>query len=175
VLSIPKVPYSFFQGRLELNWAELKEGMEKGVFNSQAAVDRAVDLLGGDPSNGFQSNLPDVESQLVDLAIADDDADRSRILDILAEGCSPREDDRVLIVLLAWLFENRSHYDDPLAEVEFVYAEFDYPLVMRHLIRWEPNYTSIRWGHLGDTEEQIRAGLLKRWRALLKDWGFDLA
>jgi len=41
-------------------------------------------------------------------------------------------------ILLAWAYEKRSSFSDPLGIVEQIYADFGYPDEIRHLIRYNP-------------------------------------
>lgn len=43
-----------------------------------------------------------------------------------------------LYLQLAWLFENRLTIDDPLGEVEKIYADFDYPEDVASFVRYMP-------------------------------------
>ena len=38
-------------------------------------------------------------------------------------------------LLMAWAYEHRAAYEDPLEIVEEIYANFDYPKEIRHLVR----------------------------------------
>lgn len=41
-------------------------------------------------------------------------------------------------ILLAWAYEKRSSFSDPLSIVEQVYVDFGYPNEIRHLVRYNP-------------------------------------
>jgi hypothetical protein len=43
-----------------------------------------------------------------------------------------------LFISLAWLFQNRNNFDDPLSEVEHIYSEFDYPEEIENFVRYMP-------------------------------------
>ena len=63
-----------------------------------------------------------------------------------------------LYILLAWLYENKDMFEDPLAIVEEIYVEFDYPEEIAHLIRYMP----IEEADLGSKEANL-GRLVTRW------------
>lgn len=44
-----------------------------------------------------------------------------------------------LYLILKWLYKNRSKYKDPLAIVEELYEEFEYPEDMKTFVRYMPS------------------------------------
>lgn len=49
-----------------------------------------------------------------------------------------RTKDKFLYVLLAWLFENKERYEDPLRAVELIYDDFDFPESIVSFVRYKP-------------------------------------
>jgi hypothetical protein len=66
----------------------------------------------------------------------------SELLDRIASSETPQSNDDIkrkwLFIVLNCLYENKSSYEDPLREVEVVYAEFDYPEEMKSFVRFLP-------------------------------------
>lgn len=163
MLSIPRVPYAFFQGIVDLGWDDVIEGIERGVFSSQVAVDMATAQL----ANPETKSGP--ESLLVDLAISEDDADRMEITRRLAAHGGQTSPGDVLFVVLAWIFKNKDWFADPLATLEVVYGEFDYPREMRPFIGWESA------GLPADGQEQWRTVAMDYWKTMIEERGFQTA
>ena len=66
----------------------------------------------------------------------------SELLDRVVSSETPQSNGDItrkwLLIVLNWLYENKSSYEDPLREVEVVYAEFDYPQEMKSFVRFLP-------------------------------------
>ncbi|WP_376701060.1 DUF2247 family protein [Listeria seeligeri] len=43
---------------------------------------------------------------------------------------------RFLHILLNWLWDNKQNYNDPLAAIDYIYADFDYPEEIANLVRY---------------------------------------
>ena len=67
-------------------------------------------------------------------------------------------------LVLAWVYEHRNDYSEPLAVVEEVYAYFDYPEKISAFVRYMPSEAA----DLGSLELNI-ARLYERWEAYLKE------
>lgn len=46
--------------------------------------------------------------------------------------------EKLLYLLLAWLYDNQEHYSDVLGMIEEIYSDFDYPEGMVTFIRYMP-------------------------------------
>ena len=67
-----------------------------------------------------------------------------------------------LYVLLSWIYENRSDFDDALQAVEQVYADFDYPQSIESFVRYMPSDEP----SLGSIEKDTER-LYKKWDSYL--------
>jgi hypothetical protein len=65
--------------------------------------------------------------------------------------------------VLAWLYERRDELPDPLACVDEVYADFDYPPQIARLVRYMP----MDGPDLGSREANERR-MFERWREYLE-------
>lgn len=124
--------YDFVRKYGHLTWREAEWGLQKNLidlgFLNAMAIDRAssescrlgdLDILcGGDPAS-----MMDALSNLAS-----------------SEKCVAEEDIRSkwLRIVLAHLYFNRNQVADPLAEVESIYADFDYPEEMESFVRYMP-------------------------------------
>jgi len=43
-----------------------------------------------------------------------------------------------LFIVLSWLWNNRASFEDPLSEVEIIYADFDYPAEIEGFVKYMP-------------------------------------
>jgi hypothetical protein len=105
-----------------LTWGEASYGFSHGYIGWRTAVDLAIQKV----------EEGDSEAEALDLAIVDkEDAWKTGdILGLLASketNTRPAVQEVWLFISLRWLYENREEFQDPLMEVEEVYAGFDFP------------------------------------------------
>jgi hypothetical protein len=122
-MSVSAIPVTFISDRVSLNWSEVLWGYEKKLIGWHSVVQLAENrLLNG--SNG----ATDIELASLGKEQAGSVGDLLRQL-VATSTASSEEDakQKWLYLTLSWVFENRADYSDPLAVVEEVYADFDYP------------------------------------------------
>jgi hypothetical protein len=148
-----KIPYEFLAGFCHLTWRDIEFGLSHNYVSPTVAIDYASARL-------CDNNDPDTE----EIAIAGSSKDDPLLerVSILAsrESATASVDVRAkwLCILLAWLYENRAAFEDPLSLVEDIYEDFDYPEEIAHLIRYMP----IAEPDLGSKEANL-ARLVTRW------------
>ena len=126
------IPYSFVTRYTPLTWMEVLVGVKEGWLNQEVAVDRAVELLEAGSSDPLVIDLAGLLSSEYDQVTG--------ILDQLVsmESAAGLFNARLtwLRLIMAWVYENRSLYRDPLDVVEQLYADFGYPDELRSLVRY---------------------------------------
>lgn len=132
---------------------ELAAGLRMGLLDRSGAVQVAERLL----SDG--GTVPDWIEETA-LLLSDD---YRRIDDLIPERADqdPAAADPLqvwLFLVLADLWNNRDAVADPLAEVESVYADFDYPEEMQGFVRFLP---------VPEGTEVGTAAIVARWRSYL--------
>ena len=70
-----------------------------------------------------------------------------------------------LYIVLSWLFETRSEIDDPLAYIEEIYADFDYPDEIVEFVRYMPVNGGYDASEHTSIENEQR--LLNKWKEYL--------
>lgn len=129
-----RIPLSFVQARRKLTWREVEVGIREGWLAPEDAVLLAV----------AQVERGDEDPDVLQLAsVFKDQADEAGDVVSILVGRKPgntEEEARStwMRILLAWVYENRSRFTDPLGIVEEVYADFGYPDEIRHLVRYNP-------------------------------------
>lgn len=146
------VPYEFIKDRAKLTWREVKYGIEEALLAPPDAIDVAVDYL-----------VDGVESEsVVRLASLERDAPVLEYVVQLAQTEPERDvvaiSDKWAFLVLAWLFEHRDRYADPLGLVEKVYADLGYPEKVAPFVRYMPSDEPA----LGSSEAHEQR-LLQRW------------
>lgn len=153
-----QIPSTFIRSRSHLTWREVEFGLQNGWLRDGTAIDLAIHrVAAGDDS-------PDV----VELAsvLLHEKYKVPQILRRLAERDPEYSKDKWLFLLLAWLYEHRDAVEEPLAVVEELYADFDYPEEMASFVRYMPPQDPSRVGE---------PYLLDAWRRYLETAGRSYA
>lgn len=155
-----EIPSSFIKERVALSWTEVCFGLENELLDPSAPVDLAV-------AQAIELETP--PSALVELAGA---SRGDPVLDLvkLLAGREPRPPDNTirdkwLYLTLAWIYEHRDEYSDPLQAVENVYADFDYPSQIAGFVRYMP----MKGADLGSKAANERR-LYDRWEEFLEEY-----
>ena len=128
-----EIPYNFISKKLKPTWPEMKYGIDNKLVSPNAAIEHATSEL------AVLDNYPEA---LVDLASLDfNDSIYPQIEELTKAAAKISADelkDKWLYLVLAWLYETRDDYNDPLELVEGVYADFDYPESISNFVRYMP-------------------------------------
>lgn len=146
---------SLLRESVALNIDDLKYGFDHGWLSTRDVIELAeVGVERGDTDPNLVAIamlLREDEPELPDLLAQLNSPDR--IFD-------PRESARKwLYLLLKGLYEKRGNLDDPLALIEELYADFEYPPAIESLVRYMPPQPG---------EEPGIPGLLARWREFIQ-------
>lgn len=123
----------FIRGRTHLTWQEMLFGIDNELLSPGAAVDFAARQL------EVQDNA---DPTLVELAgVCSGEPTRDLVEQLAA--AEPRQGSEFMrrkwmYLVLAWIFEHKETYLDPLRAVEEVYADFGYPDVIVSFVRYMP-------------------------------------
>ncbi|MFL6073798.1 MAG: DUF2247 family protein [Mycobacteriales bacterium] len=128
-----QLPADFVLARSLPTPGELAYGYEHGWLGPAAAVEVAA---------GGYGVLPDPPPAYQELALLLPD-DLARVPDLVREiaTAGPAREDRATIWLylaLAWLYEHRTDYPDPLSIVEQLYDDFEFPAAIEGFVRFLP-------------------------------------
>jgi hypothetical protein len=118
----------------KLTWAETNYGYSKKLIGWRMPVDIAIRLV-------EQGSEDKAELELA--AIEKDEAWRvgDLVRELAEKETSESEVDptkKWLFLVLDWLYKNRDSFQDPLQEVEEIYAEFNYPAEIQQMVRFLP-------------------------------------
>jgi hypothetical protein len=144
-----------------MSWRDVRYGLANELLDPQAPVELAVDQVGGraEPS-----------AALLELAGASKNETTVELVEQLANEEPPRSEDEIrdkwLYLVLAWLYEHRGDFPDPLQRVEEVYADFGYPEQIAKFVRYMP----MEGPDLGSREANERR-LFEQWRQYIEGVG----
>jgi hypothetical protein len=152
------IPYGFIRTRARLTWREVLFGLNESLLDPAAPIEIAIECVtagGSDP-------------MLLELSALSVAQDARPLVEALAgkgqdESLQEIRSTRLCLVL-AWIYEHRTEYDDPLQEVEKVYADFDYPEGIAGFVRYMP----MDEPDLG-TRELNEARLYEKWKRYVHD------
>ncbi len=158
-----KIPYAYFSELVKLNWYDVLFAIENAYLPLKAAVDHAIKEVEENPDyydtvfnlamispNDISSN-EEISKNIVSLAELVSDSDKS----ITKE--------KILFVLLSWIYENQKNYDDPLRVIEIIYDDFNFPEIIKKFVRYEPSSNTIH-----GTIDENNNRLYSNWQDYLK-------
>jgi hypothetical protein len=128
-----RVPYQFIRNRIRMTWPEVLFGLTQELLDRTAPIELAEERLAEEENS---------DPALIELAGLSRTDDPLPCVEKLAAATDEPTDEiraRWLFVVLAWIFEHKHDYEDPLRAVEEVYADFDYPKRIAGLVRYMPS------------------------------------
>lgn len=154
-----RIPYRFVRERTRLSWRDIRFGLVNELLDPEAPVALANDQV---------DELEAPSAALLDLAGVGDDVPTMELVERLAESEPQRSEDEIrhkwLYLALAWIYERRHAYSDPLQRVEEVYADFGYPEQIASFVRYMPMVGP----DLGSREANERR-LFERWKQYIDE------
>jgi hypothetical protein len=151
------LPFDFVAARISLSWRDASWAISEHIVAPSFAVELA---------NAWAQDRPGEEAVL-ELAARDVD---EPVLDLVTQ-LAQREPDvditqqraKWAFVLLEWLFLHRERFLDPLAIVERIYADFEYPEDVETFVRYMPMQ-----GEDPGSRERNEQRLYERWSQYLE-------
>jgi hypothetical protein len=144
-----------------MSWRDTRFGLVNELVDPETPVALAVDQL---------DELAEPSAMLLDLAGAGQGEPTLEFVELLADGEPQHSEDEIrdkwLYLVLAWTYEHRGQYPDPLQRVEEVYADFGYPEQVVGFVRYMPMVGP----DLGSREANERR-LFERWKTYLDKVG----
>lgn len=163
------IPYSYAMDAANLNWCDILFSINHGFLSYDAAIEHAEYELGKyNPASENILNLAmlsiektfphSIHPYIDELAAELPDSERRKAKE------------KIMYVLLKWVYDHRSNYADPLGVVEYIYDDFNFPESISDFVRRLP----MRGENLGSIERNTDR-LFNRWERFLdeqkKIWG----
>ena len=127
-------PISYAMNLVELNWNDIYFAYINGYINNSDVIYFAIDEKEKGCSN----------ETIIDLAYlnANSITKDELIYDYFFKLIKPKEDvatkDKLLYILLHFLYDKRKWFEDPFQAIEVIYADFSYPSNIQSLVRFMP-------------------------------------
>jgi hypothetical protein len=157
-----KFPAAFIVEHVYPTAAELVAAYERGWIGPRDIIEVTLAKL----KSGVARTA---EEESIALLLSDDIDEVDALVEAIRQRISPSgfEPLRVWLYLaLAWLWENRSAYGSPHRMIEEIYAQFDYPDEIEHLVDYMPVQPGARVGP---------DAIDDNWREYLRDQQLDYA
>lgn len=162
-MNIGIIPTSFILEKVPLTWPEALWGYEHALLGWRSIVQIAENRL----SNGSDDPM---ENELASLT-KDYTWKVGELLRELSNKCMDVNHNHTtkkwLYLVLAWIYFNRSDFEDPLRMVEVVFAEFDYPKEIKQFVGFMP--ATSEYDPCVRTLEENEARLYQLWSEYLDD------
>jgi|GEM_PF-967667 len=141
-----KLSYEYIAQICILYWRDLDFLINNEYLDERAAVEHALYIIDED-------NLI-TNPEIMDLICLGNGKSIYPYIDKLVDKEKTQEylvKDKVIFLILNWVYDNKANFKDPLGVIEVIYADFDYPKEIRHLIRYAsvPSYMKYATSELG--------------------------
>ena len=158
-----QLPYSYCAEHVRLNWSDILFAVQHGFLSLRAVVDFAFSQVElDDPED---SDIVQFAGLLFDSHYTQ--ADVLPYLTRLAAAVPPAQRaesrEKLLFLLLEWVYEHPENFKDPLLAVEYLYDDFEFPAVIAPFVRYLP----MTGPDLGSQEKNTQR-LFRRWQQYLE-------
>lgn len=153
------IPYEFFSRLANLNWYDILFAIKNGFLSYQSAIKHAIiEVLNNE---NFSQTILDLsclslvgefQSYLVQQYL-------NELVNQISNEKKSETKNKVMYILLYWIFENKECYEDPLKVVEFIYDDFDFPISMVEFVRYMPANQSLL-----NTADENMEQLYRNWK-----------
>lgn len=154
-----RIPYGFIRNRVRMSWREVRFGLLNELLDPLAPVELSLEQV---------VEVEQPSAAMLGLAGADKNEPTLEFVEQLAdsEAQQPEREirDMWLYLVLAFIYEYRDEYPDPLQRVEEVYGDFNYPEQIANFVRYMP----MDGPDLGSREANERR-LFERWKLYLDE------
>nr|WP_280527073.1 DUF2247 family protein [Listeria grandensis] len=127
-----KIQYDFAVKLVVLDWSFIHFGIKNGFFDESVAIEYAISEV-EDGTVTFDKVL-EISFLLKGESVFP-------FIEELASSECVHEDElkeKLLFIIMQWLFDTRQEFEDPLGMVEEIYADFDYPEKIATIVRYMP-------------------------------------
>lgn len=159
------IPYEYFIKLVCLNWYDILFAVKNGFLPLQAVVEYSVEKIKDDET---------CTKEILDLACITKEElidcrdliyqNLRKLAEQVSEKAKSTVSDKILYVLLSWVFDHRNLYEDPLEIVEFIYDDFNFPKSISSFIKYMP----IGESKIGSSDLSIER-LFRNWEDYLRN------
>ena len=149
-----RITYDFLRPSIPLSWSDVPFGLDQELLDPKVPIQLAKEQIG--------DSVPSASTVLALAGLQAGEAARSYVERLAASEPQVSVEqlhEKWLCLVLAWLFEQRKSYQDPLQMVECVYADFGYPRGIAEFVRYMPSDEPdlAAWNERGATIREVEA------------------
>ncbi len=152
-------PLSYAMNLVELNWNDIYFAYINGFINSFDVIYFANDAIEKGSTNEIVFDLAYLNANSI--------TKEALIYDYFLKLIKPNRDDetkdKLLYVILHFLYDKRNLFEDPFQAIEVVYADFSYPKKIQSFVRFMP-FAKKSNSNLSEDER-----LNKNWKMYLQE------
>lgn len=158
-----QVPYEYFSELVKLNWYDILFAVQNNYLSIKAVVEHACYEVKG------KENYHELELELAITSQNDIEASDkimrniAELAELVSDDDKLRFNDKVLYVLLSWIFEHQGNFVDPLRVIEIIYDDYNFPESMKDFVRYEPSTNAII-----NSRDQNVDRMFSNWQSYLK-------
>lgn len=156
------VSIKFINENFRLTWCDIKWGYENHLITSEVPIKKAEESV-------LTGCYNDTELELSFIFLSEPKQIES-FLNKLCSGPEKIDDSKIknkwLFIVLSWLWDNRNNFEDPLAEVEVIYSDFDYPSEIEGFVKYMP--TTDGYDPSVFSQDENVSNLLRKWKDFLE-------
>lgn len=145
--------YHQIKNYIPLNWSDIYWAYKNQMIGWRDIVSYASDCIKDGDTDVLVINIAFVDKNNLFYL--------NEVLPKLGEHENEHTKKKWLYIKLRYCFENMSLYNDPLAEVESIYADFDYPHEIESFVRYMPKAEST------NSQNECITELYKSWENYL--------
>jgi hypothetical protein len=118
-----------------LTWNDICFAYARNLIDIYSAVDFAVSRI------ATEQSYSELELDLASITENNQNDEIDRLLSGICNQMNSKkaESEKWIFLTLFWLYLNRHKFEDPFKIIEEIYADFDYPESIRHLVKYMPN------------------------------------
>jgi len=153
------IPWTFVRKNVHLAWRDILFGIDNELLDPDVPIEMATDQIATSESPS---------AVLIELAgLGKGERSRDLVKQLATTELDPESSvvhDKWLYLVLAWVYEHRAEYSDPLEVVEKIYADFGYPPRIACFVRYMPTCEP----DLG-SQELNEQRLYEKWKQYLEE------
>lgn len=152
-----KVSLEYAMKLVKINWGDIMFAIKNNYFNIESAIEYAMCLMEKEECDYLTIDLACTkESELTKEELLENYINKF-VMKITDEE-RIKSKDKILYILMNWLYDNRQLFENPFRVIEVLYDDFGFPEALKKVVSYVPSYKEF------DEEENL---FYTHWREYL--------
>ena len=134
-----RIPFAYALNLVVLNWNDVMFGIDNGYFSYDSAIEFAL--------NEYSNSVNYSQNVLKLAVLSPSEVGQEQIIhqylsELSSEIPEKNKDEtkeKIMYIILNWLYEHKENYCNPLKVIEIIYDDFDFPKSIMNLIQYMPS------------------------------------